>query len=1012
MHLDGHIFGLGRGAPFLSMLPAFALFCAAARAGPALVAAGGYSMHVWKAEDGLPENTVNAVVQTRDGYLWMGTFEGLVRFDGVAFTVFNNDTSPALHDNNITSLYQAADGSLWVGHETGEITRFRDGRFLSVRCPAAIEAGTIRGIVEDETGQVWVMSEQGLLIRASDGKKLTPLAGSDFGMCSLARSDHGTIWICRHGKLSQLAGGQLSALAFPVPSAANYTAGICAAADGGLWAVVDGSLLHWKNSAWQANLGSVPWGWGQVTAMIESANGWLLAGVANGGLYAFRPGSPEPPVHFCRTNGIPNDWIICLCHDREGNWWVGTGGGGVLALRQNRVKTIVPPDQWQGRAVLSVSPGRDGSLWIGSEGAGLYHYKQGGWEVFGESQNLHPYVWSALEDPQGAVWIGTYGAGLYALRQGQIQLLPAARTPVPPIRAILCAKDGGLWIGTEEGLLRYNGGQATWYDQLAGQPFRRVRSLVEDGGGGLWCGSSGGGLAWLKGDQVRRFGKRDGLASDFVACLHLDADGALWVGACGAGLTRFKHDRFATISARNGLPNSYICDIQEDTQGCFWMSSHGGILRARKSDLDACADGQSNDVSCLAYGLEDGLPTLTCSGGLQPAGCASADGWLWFPTVRGLVSLDPANVKIHPLPPPVVIEKASVDDVVAAQSPELGSTLRIQPGRHRLEFQYTALSFVTPERVRFRYRLEGLDDQWVDAGAKRSANFNYLPPGSYSFHVLACNSDGVWNPTGAQAAFLVLPFWWQTWWARALAVIALLAAGSGSVWFGSRRRIRRKLEESERQRAVERERSRIAQDIHDELGAHLTRITMLSESVRGQLQDSALALAGLAQIHGTASQLTRAMDETVWAVNPKHDTLEGFASYAENFALDFLGAAGIACQLDFPLEFPRWPLSSETRHSLFLAFKESLNNIVKHSGATAVTVALRPLRDSFELTVQDNGRGFLCPPCAAGSTPPSREGGGNGLPNLRARLAQIGGACQINSAPGRGATVLFRVPIG
>ncbi|MGA2748667.1 MAG: two-component regulator propeller domain-containing protein [Verrucomicrobiota bacterium] len=1011
MHLAGNIFGIGRGALLLSVLPALALLCAQAQAVSALVGVGDYSMRVWKAEDGLPDSKVNAVLQTRDGYLWVGTFAGLARFDGVAFTVFNSDTSPELRGSDITSLYEATDGALWIGHETGEITRYKAGRFESVRCPAAVEAGTIRGMAEDEAGNIWVMSDRGLLIRASDGKVVAPLSRADVGMCSLAHSENGTIWICRYGRLSQLERGELRAVPFPDLAAENYTTSICTSTDGGVWVVVDGRLMKWKNNAWQADMGKVAWGFEGVTSMMEARSGWLLAGVGNGGVFAFRPGSAEPPAHFSRTNGVPNDWIISLCDDHEGNWWVGTGGGGALELRQKRVKTIIPPDQWQGRAVLCVSSSRDGSLWIGSEGAGLYHYQRGSWDVFGERE-LHPYVWSVLEDPQGTIWIGTWGGGLYALSHGELQLVPTLAKPAPPIRAILISKQGGLWIGTEDGLLRYNAGQVTWHKQLVGQPFRRVRSIVEDGAGGVWCGSSGGGLAYLKGDQASRFGKQDGLASDFVECLHLDAEGALWVGSSGEGLTRVKKDHFAVISARHGLPNSYICDIEEDAEGCLWMSSHGGILRARKSELDACANGQTNEISCLAYGLEDGMPTLTCSGDSQPAGCGLADGTLWFPTVRGLVTVDPRNVKIHLLPPPVVIEKALVDDAVAAQGPELNSILRIQPGRHRLEFQYTALSFFSPEQVRFKYRLEGLEGQWVDAGAKRAANFNYLPPGSYAFQVIACNGDSVWNLIGAKVAFVILPFWWQTWWAHGLGVMGLLAAGSGSVWFGSRRRMRRKLEESERQRGIERERSRIAQDIHDELGAHLTRITMLSESVRGQLKGPDEAVAGLTQIHGTASHLTRAMDETVWAVNPKHDTLEGFASYAENFALDFLGAVGIDCQLEFPLEYPRWPLTSETRHNLFLAYKEAINNIVKHSGATSVCVALRLLKDSFELTVQDNGRGFALKSTVGGDGPPSGRGGGNGLPNLRERLSRIGGDCQIDSVPGRGTTVLFRVRIG
>jgi len=303
MHLAGNIFGIGRGALLLSVLPALALLCAQAQAVSALVGVGDYSMRVWKAEDGLPDSKVNAVLQTRDGYLWVGTFAGLARFDGVAFTVFNSDTSPELRGSDITSLYEATDGALWIGHETGEITRYKAGRFESVRCPAAVEAGTIRGMAEDEAGNIWVMSDRGLLIRASDGKVVAPLSRADVGMCSLAHSENGTIWICRYGRLSQLERGELRAVPFPDLAAENYTTSICTSTDGGVWVVVDGRLMKWKNNAWQADMGKVAWGFEGVTSMMEARSGWLLAGVGNGGVFAFRPGSAEPPAHFSRTNG-------------------------------------------------------------------------------------------------------------------------------------------------------------------------------------------------------------------------------------------------------------------------------------------------------------------------------------------------------------------------------------------------------------------------------------------------------------------------------------------------------------------------------------------------------------------------------------------------------------------------------------------------------------------------------------------------------------------------------------
>jgi signal transduction histidine kinase len=394
---------------------------------------------------------------------------------------------------------------------------------------------------------------------------------------------------------------------------------------------------------------------------------------------------------------------------------------------------------------------------------------------------------------------------------------------------------------------------------------------------------------------------------------------------------------------------------------------------------------------------------------MQSAGGKTADGRLWFPTAKGLVAVDPTDVKINRLPPPVRIEEMRVDDNEFADGYVAGP-VKVSPGRHRIEFEYTGLSYVAPEKVRFRCRLNGFDSKWDDVGTKRVATYNYIPPGRYTFQVVACNNDGVWNETGASLKFEVLPFFWQTTWFHALGgVITVLAAG-GVVWFETRRRMRRRLERAERQRDIERERTRIARDIHDDLGAQLTRITMLSESASEPEIEPHRAADGIRRIYDTARELTRSMDEIVWAVNPRHDTLESLATYLEKFAQDWLAGAGIRCRLDLPLQFPEWHLTSEMRHNVFLAFKEALHNVVKHSGASEVLIRLAVKEKSFELAVEDNGRGFA-PDEKRRSAPATlgRVASGNGVENMRRRLEAIGGSFALRSAPGNGTRVLFLV---
>ena len=358
------------------------------------------------------------------------------------------------------------------------------------------------------------------------------------------------------------------------------------------------------------------------------------------------------------------------------------------------------------------------------------------------------------------------------------------------------------------------------------------------------------------------------------------------------------------------------------------------------------------------------------------------------------------------LPPPVVIEDIVAGGHTLAENPDGRSPLKIPPGLQRFEFHYTGLSFVAPEKMQFQYRLEGWEKDWVDAANnKRVAEYSYIPPGNYTFHIRACNSDGVWNEAGATLALIVLPHFWQTWWFHTLAVLAAIALVVGIVLFITRRRMRLKLERIERQQALERERTRIAKDIHDHLGANLTRISLLSQSAPGELENPAQAAAQLERIYNTSRELTRSMDEIVWAVNPQHDTLDSLASYLGNFGQEYLVSINIRCRLDMPLHLPHWPITAEMRHNVFLAFKEALHNVVKHSGADEVSVFLATDDDGFHLAVRDNGKGF------DPATVSTRPGRGNGLKNMRQRLGKIGGRFEIQSAPGAGTEIKFLVSV-
>lgn len=964
-------------------------------------------------EDGLPGNNVTAVLQTRDGYIWVGTRSGLARFDGVRFKNFDSSNTPELQSPHVTCLFEASDGTLWIGHETGEVTCYKHGQFHPVRMQANWRGGKILGIGADKTGDIWLLNDVGELARLKDGFVIPVPAGATVHLITLARPAEGGLWIQRDSEVSLLTEGKLHAAHFDLPSSNRYVQGIGCNRDGCLWIMAESRILKWNGDTTPVDFGPAPWEWAPVHTVIEAEAGHLVAATTDHGLYLVFPGKGF--LQFGLTNRFPTDWITSVCEDHEGNIWAGTGNGGLVMLREVNVTTVSPPDNWRGRTLRCVAAGPDGAVWIGTEGAGLYRLLDGMWTNYDEQAGLgHRYVWTLAFDAEARVWVGTWGGGIFVQSAGRFEQAPGLdelRQLSIPVAALFVCQDGAVVAGTGHGLLRYAGGSASWLARKPAVSMPDVRAVKEAPDGTIWFGMSGGGLGCFKDGALRQFRKKDGLPSDFVQCLHFENGGIVWIGT-SAGLARLKQGRFSTITKSHGLPDDAICHIEEDQRGFYWISTRRGLAIVSSTELNLVADEKAQSIHCLTYGLSDGLPTLQFSDGFQPAGCKTADGYLWFPTVRGLVKVNPNNVRTNLVPPPVTVEEVRVDGRIVTNWLEAGARLRIAPGWRRLDVEYTGLSFVAPERVRFKYKLEGLDKEWIEVGTKRSVSFNYLPPGNYVFRVIACNNDGVWNERGAGVSLLVLPFFWQTGWFRVMAGILVLAGVGGGVWFETRRRMHRRVEQAERQHAIERERARIAKDIHDDLGASLTRITLLSQSALGKLGPTGQAGSELEQIYHTAHEVTRAMDEIVWAVNPQHDTLDSLANYLGKFAQDLLAATGIRCRLDIPIHLPNRPLTAEVRHNLFLAFKEALNNIVKHAAATEVRIQLKEHHDGFVLIVEDNGRGFngshdhkVAPPQA-----PARPASGNGLTNMARRMAEIGGRFEISSALGRGTRVAFFVP--
>ena len=967
----------------------------------------GYSIRVWQAEDGLPQNSITTVTQTHDGYIWIGTYGGLARFDGEQFRTFDAVNTPELHDSRIVSLFEDSQGNLWIGHDSGTITRYHAGHFEYFLDRKAEGADKVVAMNEDAAGSVWALRQKGTL-ESVDGTTVlrTKRLLNDPGLVHLTQSP-GTVWVRADGMVYKLDHHSLEAVDFGPARYTDYVLGIGGAKDGGLWVVRDLSLRKWRDGKWVEDLGPCPWEQSSISAIVELSNGDIAVGTMERGLYILRRHGPT--VHFDQSNGLPQNWVRCLYEDAEGNVWAGAGTAGMAVIRSTAVRVISAPDQWAGRTVLSIAPGPRNSLWIGTEGAGLYAFRDGQWTHYGEGEGIkNQFVWSVAQGPNEQMWIGTWGAGVYRLQGNWFNHADEMPIEHSPVFALLFKPKGdGVWVGTNSGLLYRDGTGASWsFRDSDGQP-AGVSDLALDASGALWCAMPDSGLGRYENGKLTVYTKRNGLSSNAVQSLLVDGEGTLWIGTADGGLNRFKEGKFAAIGMDQGLPSNAICHLAEDKFGYIWMSTHHGIVRVAKSELSRCAEGKISTVATQLFDQDDGLPTIEFSGGMQAAGCETSDGHIYFSSSRGVISVDPSEVRTNPVAPPVVVESFRVDG--RGVDLETRSFKPVAPDNQRLEFKYTALSFSAPSRVLFKYKLEGLDHDWVDAGPKRIASYSHLAAGKYRFRVIACNDAGVWSPLGAAYGFTVSAYFWETTWFVVLVSFVVLSLVALAVRGETRRRMRRDLEEVERERSIDRERSRIAQDIHDDIGATLTRITMLSQSAAEGVQASVTQSVALENIHSTARELTRSLDEIVWAVDPRHDTLDSLVNYMGKFAQDFLSAAGVRCRLDLPMQLPSWPLVAQTRHHLFLAFKETLNNAIKHADATEVKISLTLKTDAFVVTVKDNGKGFS--PNLEPSVRPDRISSGHGLANLQRRLATIGGQCEILANDGEGTSVAFVVRV-
>jgi ligand-binding sensor domain-containing protein/signal transduction histidine kinase/CheY-like chemotaxis protein len=1019
-----------------------------------------YVHDTWFAKNGLPQNSVHAIVQTRDGYLWFGTEEGLTRFDGVRFTVFDRGNTPAIRSNYIPCLLETRDGSLWVGTLGGGVVRMKDGRFTRYGVEEGLTSDMVRALYEDTDGTLWIGTVGGGLNWLRDGRfgALTTRDGlsHDF-VRGIVPDGAGGLWLATAGGANHVRSGRIDAV-FGTRQGLSHDVVMSVYRDrrGRIWLCTQGGLDLLENgrviSFGRAHGLPDP----AIFTAYEDRDGNLWVG-GEGGLSRYRNGRF---TSFTEAHGLSGNRVRSIREDREGNLWVGSFGGGLNRLRDGKLITFTRREGLPHDAIGPVFQDRQGTIWLGMLGGGLSRYAGGRFTSFGTADGLPGNIIESIHQSRdGTLWIGTFGRGLARYREGRFTTLNKSHGLSHDV--VMCIRegpDGTLWIGTNGGgLNRYRNGQFTHYRMRDGLAHDLIRDLHFDRTGALWISTFGGGLGRLENGVFSKFTRRDGLSSDVVGQIHEEADGTLWITTLGGGLMRRKDGRFVAITSRQGLHDDGIYALVDDGMGHFWMSCNNGVFRVAKADLDAVADGRRARLECLAFGESDGMRNRECNGS-SPASLLSRDGRLWFPTLEGMAVLDPTHIPTNQVPPPVRIERLVVNGNTVA--PAAG--LRIAPGARKLKVHYTALSFSVPSRVRFRFRLEGFEEKWVEADESRTAYYTNLPPGDYRFRVIACNDDGLWNESGASLHFRLEPFYYQTWWFAALLILSALAIGvmahklrvrrltarartlKGLVEERTRaqealtvsnrqledaleslRRAQATLVEQERLRALGQMASGITHDFNNALSPILGFTDLLlrrpelladREKARAYLKTVQTAATDAGHMVSRLREFYRARDleETLPLVDV-NAVVEQAVSLTQPRWKDQALADNLTVTVGVELqEVPLVPANASD-------LREALTNLIFNAvdalpqGGT-ITLATRCDGEHLVIEVRDDGLGMsdeVRRRCLEPFfTTKGEQGTGLGLPMIYGIVQRHAATLEIDTAPGRGTAIAIRLPVG
>jgi signal transduction histidine kinase/ligand-binding sensor domain-containing protein len=861
------------------------------------------------------------------------------------FTCFT--TNEGLPDNNVGPLAETADGTIWVSTASG-LVRYVNQAFAPVSEREGFKRDNIQQLLRSADGLLWITTSNGVFSlqdgRVIDSKAATQLAGQN--VTAAVQDQSGRIWFGTNTGLVQVDGERVTTFTTTNGLPDDHINYLSADREGCLW------------------VGTI------------------------GGLARLRPATPSV---FDVADGLSSNLVLTVFEDREGSLWVGTESGGLNLLRDKKFTTFTTKQGLTSDLIKTIFQDKSGTIWIGTQGGGLNALRDGKVTSYTTKDGLSSnVVLSLFGDDRGTIWIGTPD-GLNQFKDGRFTTFTVADgLSNDLVRSIYVDRSGSVWAGTRSGVTRIKDGVFTTYTTRDGLANDFIGAIFEDSSGDIWIGTRAG-LSEFKGGKFTNFTTREGLSSDVVTSLHEDRNHTIWIGTNGGGLNRFRDGRFVSFTTRNGLLDDVIYRILEDGQQNLWLSSPKGISKISLDDLNQLADGRIQYLNSTSYGTSDGMLTRECSGGGYPAAWQAGDGRLWFSTIKGVAMIDPARIQFNKQPPPIVIEQVRRDDKPIA----LSDGIRLPPDTTRLDFYFAALSFVAPDKVRFRYKLEGFDPDWIDGGTRRAAFYTNLRPGDYSFRVIASNNDGVWNQQGAVFQFYLRPHFYETYWFYALLILALAL----TVWQLYRFRVRRMRTQFD---AVLAERTRIAREIHDNLAQEMLGISVQLEVVaRTMPPDAAVAKSHLDRVRMLVRHGIAEARRYVWDLRSQALENADLPTALSETARRLTSETSIDAQVQVGGTFR--PLPRPVEDNLLRIGQEAINNAVTHGKPKRILVSLTFDARSVKLSVRDDGKGF------AETT--ADANGHFGLVGMRERAKQIGGNLQIITAPGDGTEILVDAPI-